>query len=61
MRRMAVVYRSEKKKILLTQVDLCQLVIRLLRELIDRQIHKRGALTLAEFTVMAKEKTPLER
>lgn len=61
MRRMAIVYRSEKKKILHSNIDLCQYVIRLLRDLIDRQIAQKGPVSLAEFTQMVKERTGLEK
>jgi hypothetical protein len=37
MRRMVIVYRSEKKKILRTQIDLAEYVIKILKELLARQ------------------------
>lgn len=60
MRRMAIVYRTEKKKILRTQIDLCEYVIRILKALLFKQA-TRESITLSEFHKICMEKTTIEK
>jgi hypothetical protein len=60
MHRMAIVYRSEKKKILYTNIDLCEFVIRIIKELIDRQVRGEG-ITIKEFHSLCKDRTTIEK
>jgi len=56
MRRMSIVYRSEKKKILHTNIDLCNYLLRIL-------IHIKSnpsTLTMREFNKLVMEKSGLE-
>ena len=60
MRWMVTVYRSEKKKILRSQIDLCQYVIAILKVLLTKQSAGEG-ITLDQFHSLCMEKTPIER
>ncbi len=56
MRRMSVVYRSEKKKILHTNIDLCNYLISILYHVKGKQ-----NITLREFNKLCFEKSLLEK
>lgn len=60
MRRMAVVYRSEKKKILKTQIDLSEYVITVIKGLIRKKIFQEQ-ITQEEFHKLCMEKTAIEK
>lgn len=57
-RKMAVVYRSEKKKILHTNIDLCGYIICIIEWLKSK---KAGQVTLEEYRERCLEKTEIER
>lgn len=56
MRRMSVVYRSEKKKILHTNIDLCNYLLSILASVKNKQ-----NITLREFNKLCFEKSYLEK
>lgn len=60
MRRMAVVYRCEKKKILRSNIDLCQYVIRIIKALLAWQTAGEE-MTLKEYHRLCMEKTAIEK
>ena len=57
---MAIVYRSEKKKIVKSNIDLCQFVIKLLLELVGRR-DSGTAITLADYHKLTMEETAAEK
>ena len=59
-RKMAVVYRCEKKKILHTNIDLCKYLIRILKYLKGKKEVKEG-VTQEEYRKLCLEKSDLER
>lgn len=61
MRRMAIVYRAEKKKILRSNIDLCQHVLHVLNAIRDAKELGKGPLTLTQFHCVCMEKTPAEK
>ena len=59
-RKMAVVYRCEKKKILHTNIDLCKYLIRILKILRSKQASKE-AVTQEEYRKLCLERSDLEK